>query len=206
MPRLNKTLLLIVVISAAQMCCGQFKVNYDEDKIPDYSLPEILTFNDGTKVVNAQQWPKRRLEILSLFEKNIYGKSPGRHKDIWFDIVEQSDNALGGIAIRKQIRIGFTNDKSAPAMEMLLYLPKNSKPKPIFLMLNFKGNHTINSDPAIRMTSSWVRNDSKLGISDNKTNEKARGTSASRWPVEMIVKNGYGIATIYYGDIDPDLH
>lgn len=65
--------------------------------------------------------------------------------------------------------------------------------------LNFGGNHTVHSDPAIRLPSSPMRN-------KKSASEKDRGKSAGRWPVEHILSRGYGIATIYYGDIDPDYH
>ena len=32
---------------------------------------------DGTKVAKASQWPKRRKEILELFEREVYGCVPG---------------------------------------------------------------------------------------------------------------------------------
>ena len=73
---------------------------------------------------------------------------------------------------------------------------------PTFLGLNFQGNYTVQPDPAIRITPNWVRN--RGGIEDNRAKPELRGAAASRWPAEEIVARGYGMATIYYGDIDPD--
>ena len=70
--------------------------------------------------------------------------------------------------------------------------------------MNFEGNHTIHTDPGIAITKSWVRR--RRGIVKNRATEKSRGAAASRWPVEQILARGYGLATIYYGDIDPDYH
>jgi hypothetical protein len=86
---------------------------------------------------------------------------------------------------------------------VLLYFP-NSKPKnaPAFVGLNFEGNYTITDEPDIKLPEDWVPNSN--GTKENKASEKRRGTKASRWPIEMIIKQGYAVATAYYGDIDPD--
>jgi hypothetical protein len=116
-----------------------------------------------------------------------------------------ADDALGGKATRKEVSVRFTGKPDGPKMDVLIYLPAEAKrPAPLFLGLNFKGNHAIQPDPAITITDAWVRNDGKLGINHHRTNERARGAAASRWPVEMILARGYGLATIYYGEIDPD--
>ena len=91
------------------------------------------------------------------------------------------------------------------SFDLLVYLPADAKgPVPIFMGLNFNGNHTIDTDTGIRITESWVRNREFPPIKDNQAKEYARGMGASRWPLEMILERGYGLATIYYGDIDPD--
>ena len=73
-----------------------------------------------------------------------------------------------------------------------------------FLGLNFRGNHSIHSDPGITLSKSWMRRGA--GVVDNQATEKTRGAAASRWPVEKILARGYALATVYYGDIDPDFH
>ena len=175
--------------------------NYDETKVPKYRLPEALL-----KEIDVQIWEKeRRPQILSLFEKNVYGKAPGKPAGMTFEVTSVDKQALGSIAIRKEVSVYFTGDKSGPKMDMLIYLPENqSGPVPIFLALNFHGNHSIHKDPGITLSNQWVINSDKLGVKNNNASEVARGAKQSRWPVEKIVARGYGLATICCGDIDPD--
>src|SRR3546814_11725053 len=77
-------------------------------------------------------------------------------------------------------------------MDLLIYVPNQVKaPVPVFLGLNFAGNQTIHTDPGI------------LSCPKNAGNE--RGMRVRRWPVEEILARGYGVATAWYGDIQPDL-
>src|SRR5690606_17720891 len=98
-----------------------------------------------------------------------------------------------------------TSDPDGPQMSILLYLPNGvAGPVPLFLGLNFYGNHSIHSDPGITLSKAWFRDNKEFGVVDHRATDESRGTRASRWPVEMILARGYGLATIYYGDIDPD--
>lgn len=57
------------------------KVNYDESKVPAYTLPDVLTLNNGQKVVTIKEWvKKRRPELIHLFETQMYGKAPAHPK------------------------------------------------------------------------------------------------------------------------------
>ena len=183
---------------------GPAGFNYDEAKVPAYTLPDPLVFQDGTKVSNARQWQERRTQILRLFESQMYGKSPAPPKNLTFETFEQSGDALAGLATRKQIAVYFDKQKSV-RMDVLLYLPKGAKGKtPVFLGINFNGNHAVAADPAIRMTESWTRDNANTGYANHRATEQSRGTNASQWQVEKILRAGYGLATFYYGDVDPD--
>jgi hypothetical protein len=70
--------------------------------------------------------------------------------------------------------------------------------------LNFFGNHTIYPDPAIRLTDRWVRQNDDFGILNHRATDYSRGILSGRWPIEAILRRGYGLATLYYGDLDPD--
>ncbi len=184
------------------------ETNYSEQRVPKYTLPNPLVLSDGTKVTNAGTWrTKRRPEILELFRKYVYGRVPiGRPKNMAFKVFDLERNALAGLATRKQVTVNFTGKKDGLKMDILIYLPSAVKtPVPAFVILNFGGNHTIHRDPAIKLSESWMRPGSK-GVVENRANEESRGRGRARFPVEKILKRGYGLATIYYGDIDPDFH
>jgi len=185
---------------------------YDESKAPEYTLPDPLTAADGTKIETAKAWTTiRRPEVQALFQQHVYGRAPKPPK-MSFKVTDHDKQALGGKAIRKQVTITLEHGGKKLPLYLLIYLPAEKAGAaanggaPVFLGLNFRGNHTIHSDPGIHLTKAWVRSDPARGNVNNRATDKARGKSASRWPVEEIIARGYGVATIYCGDIDPDRH
>jgi len=196
------TLLLSSIIIFAQ----QDEINYDESKIPHYILPAPLVSINGNTISSSQDWvEKRRPEILQLFEHEIYGKAPGFPENVEFTTTTIDTSALEGKAIRKEIDIIITNQNKSVTLNLLLYLPNNGKDShPVFLGLNFYGNQTISNDAGIAITSNWVNNNKDFGIFNNTAEQASRGVRADRWQVEYLLSKGYGLATMYYGDIDPD--
>src|SRR2546421_3135871 len=52
-------------------------VNYREENVPPYTLPDPLLCRDGTRVTTREQWEaKDRPETLELFRTYVYGRSP----------------------------------------------------------------------------------------------------------------------------------
>jgi hypothetical protein len=184
---------------------AQQQANFDESKVPPFKLPELLVTKKGEIIKNAKEWlNKRRPEILSMFEENIYGKIPGILNVSTVKIIEDNNNALDGKAIRKQILLSFSKSEREVNINVLIYLPKGIQKAPVFLGYNFYGNQTVCDDPAILITNSWVMNDSANGIFNNRATAQSRGMQKGRWEVEKIVAAGYGLVTMYYGDVDPD--
>ncbi len=181
-----------------------FTPNYDESKIPKYELPELLFSKEGGLVATSSQWEKtRRGEILADFEEYVYGKTPKGKVQVKTELIKEMD-AFDGKATMKEVKMTFTKKDKSISMDILIYLPKSQNKTPIFVGLNFYGNHTIIDDPNVTLASSWVRNNEEYGISENKATEASRGVRQHRWAIEKIIDRGYGLATIYYGDIDPD--
>lgn len=179
--------------------------NYNEAKVPRYELPDPLVFQDGSRVERAEDWSRRRAEILELFRTHVYGRAPGRPVAQRFEVFEQSADSLDGKAVRRQVRIVLGEGDASAAFDLLIYLPKSApRPVPAFLVLNFYGNHAMHADPGIRLCEAWLRNNPDNGIEDNRATERSRGVSGPSYPVEAILARGYAFATVCYCDIDPD--
>jgi len=190
------------------LCCsasGQTPINYDENKVPKYTLADPLTLADGRQVTDAATWRLRRAEILNLFETNVYGRSPGCPKTMRFETRSAACDAIGGKATRKQITLFFTDRQDSPKMDLLLYVPNGAKkPVPVFLGLNFVGNECVDRDPGIEISKQWMADAPEKGIVNHRATEATRGCQASRWQVAMLMDRGYALATAYYGDLEPD--
>ena len=198
--------LLAAAVSSGGVAAAPPKgFNYDESKVPAYTLPDPLVTAGGRKVTDAKTWrDKRRGEILRLFETEVYGRSPGRPAGMSFEVFDRDSRALGGTATRKQVTVRFTGQADGPSMDILLYLPNAAAgPVPVFVLMNFQGNHTVHPDPGIKLSDRWITPKGE-GVVDNRATEASRGAKRSRHPIETILARGYGYATVYYGDLEPD--
>jgi hypothetical protein len=188
-------------------------VNYDEAKVGTYALPDALTMANGKPVRDAKTWTqKRRPEIVKLFATEQYGIAPGRPEGESFDVFDKGTPAFGGKAVRKQILIYLSKDKGGfakgadgqpdanwPAIQMVEYLPVGAKgPVPMFLSISFSPMQMDVDDPGVKPESAWME----------KSNLRVMPTAGrggfGRIPVEKFVDAGFGVATFYYGDVDPD--
>ncbi|MBR4672932.1 MAG: hypothetical protein IKP00_00560 [Victivallales bacterium] len=175
----------------------------DESIVPDYTLPDPLLKADGTRVTTAQEWMNhQRAAILDIFKKYEYGEIIPNPEILWFEQLTRRDDALDGLAIRKEIRIhvGMANGRTT-AFDMLLYLPQGaeSHPVPAFLGLNFKGNHATTTEEDVHPTGLDMQDNA-----DEATVREHRGIQASRWCFKETISRGYASATICYHDIFRD--
>ena len=163
-------------------------------------LADPLTAVDGTPITTAAQWrEQRRPELLDLFTREMYGRSPGRPEKFVSEVFDRDPLALGGLATRLQIAI-YPGGRPGPRLDLLVYVPNGAPaPVPAIFGLNFSGNHAVHADPAIRLTESWVDK-----VEGNRATDAGRGGNASQWPIEKIISRGYAVATMYREDVCAD--
>ena len=149
------------------------------------------------KARDAKSWEARRSEILELYRREVFGRAPGKPAKVGVEVSAEGA-ALGGKAARKIVTLSFGGDVKA---HMLMYLPAGSRgPAPVFLGYSFGPVQMVANDPGVPLYDEWPR----TGAGKRPSTEESRGRSASQWQVEKILAAGYGLAVIYYGDIEPD--
>ena len=156
--------------------------NYDESKVPPYTLPDPLVMADGKRVTDAQTWrTKRRPEILRAYQTEIYGRIPANTPKMTWEISETDSAAKGNTAVMRRAvgRIGSAAD--APRVTMMIFTPaKAAKPVPLILMINFGGGPPVEGRPVNNMQF----NDPPVAAE--------------------ILARGWGYAMVGYQDIQPD--
>ena len=169
-----------------------------------FTFPDPLTMTDGTKVATKEQWKtKRKPELKEMFQKHMYGRYPGVAAKLTAKVLFENPKAFGGAGTLKEVELSLGIDKCPPIY--LLVATPNERPKagsPVFVGLNFSGNHTLVADERVRVTDNWMY-PNYPGVKDNKATAAGRG-KATTWPLADVVKAGYAVVTCYNGDIEED--
>lgn len=199
MKRVVIIVLLLFVITTTS--ARKRYANYDESKVPAYTLPNPLICNDGTKVTSIDEWEKhRRPELIKLLSKEIYGETPEAKLGVRYKVVAVNRKALGGKATAQQVMFTFSKSGKRHQALALVHYPNNRQERvPVFIGYNFKGNHGTTNDEWVLYSPYFNR------IEERSHQLLQRGTQIERWPVEMIIERGYAAVTMCYHDIYPDV-
>lgn len=148
--------------------------NYDESKVPQYTLPDPLLCENGQRVTTVWQWEhERRPELKALLTTYMYGKAPQLDHALPWSVDTLENKALGGEAIRKVVTLRLSEKPGAPVIHLQVYLPrKAAKPVPLFLGMSFCSNDKI--------------------------------ANAPEWQLHYLLENGIGLATFRYTEVCPD--
>jgi len=170
------TCLLIVSFSHTM---AQEKANYDESKVPDYNLPELLEMANGDAIKTINEWRYlRKPEIIKLFTDHVYGEIPQDFDAITYEIESIDDHALNGMATAKKVVIGITQGGKSLPIQLNLFIPNHVKePVPVTLLINHR-------DPEFVDFTREIKRD--------------------YWPAEMILERGYAAAVLNVGDVADD--
>ncbi len=158
---------------------SQPQYNYYEEKVPDYTLPRLLTTNDGRTVTDAAAWNGvRRQEILELFRENVYGRVPETPYTRNFRVVREDRNAMNGTATLREVDIEISSEGRSLTIRLSLFVPNNAGGKvPAFLIINNRG--TEQADPSREIKNEF-------------------------FPAEEIISRSYAAAVFQNSDVDPD--
>lgn len=170
-----------------------------------FAFPDPLVMTDGTKVATKEQWEtKRKPELRELFQKHMYGRYPAVKTKLSAKVLFEDAKAFGGTGTLKEVELSLGIDK-CPPIYLLIAVP-NDRPKggsPVFVGLNFSGNHSILADERVRIPTGWMY-PNYAGVKDAKATAAGRNTVPAKWPLADIVKAGYAVVTCYSGDIEED--
>ena len=201
-------LLFSVTFVAAQDPTNISGTIYSEELVPPYTPPrDILTTFAGQKIKTTKEWETiRRPEIIKVLSTEMYGFTPQEKIPVSYRLVEINKNAFNGKATRKQIEMTFSNNGKSLKVQLLLYSPNNKKkPAPVFEILNFCGNQSLDYDSAIVISKTLTQEFGKT-VYKNRIARTERGADAYLYPLEEMIDHGIGFATAWYGDFDPDYY
>jgi hypothetical protein len=174
------------------------------EKLPSRpELPDPLVKFNGERVSGKEQWlTQRQPELKQLFQHYMYGYLPPAVR-IEVKVERQDRTALEGKATLKEVTISF-GPACTPSIHLLVVVPnQRRRPAPVFVGMNFSGNHAVVKDTAIRLPTAWMYSNRK-GVKANRATEAGRGAEVDAWAIDQSIGRGYAVATFYCGDVDTD--
>lgn len=141
-----------------------------------------------------------REDVVSSLAAAVYGAGPTEpvtaHVQARYEV-----NGLSGTARVRNFVLEFSTTAGSHRVLLTVITPASTSNVPLFIGLNFRGNHTISSEPGIAVPSGGS---SPLHYDQFSQDPHPRGAYAGRWQIPTLIERGYGLATACYLQLGPD--
>lgn len=201
-------LLVSLLLIFALISCGPTKLTITHAKLKPSGMQASPVLINA--VTTLDDWETRiKPELQTKLQKSVYGFLPSSSSTRVLAHKVLTNSAYDGLATIEEYKLvataifGETSNNTKPFI-MVVVTPNNiSKPMPVILMESFCPNNNTVINPLI---SKALDNDFSCagnGIM-NKTMLYVFGRYIATPPMEMILGNGYGFATIFPSGYAPD--
>jgi cephalosporin-C deacetylase-like acetyl esterase len=166
---------------------------FDESKANRFadSMPDVLKMQDGTRVTSADQWPKRRAELVELFEREIYGRIPPNVPKVTWTVTATTNGMAGNVPTVTKALVGHVDNSAYPELsvniETTFTVPAGAT-RPVPIMLVFGG---------------FFRPGGARGGPGSRPAGFNRPQSGTPW-TQQAIAHGWGYGTINPVSIQPD--
>ncbi|AEE95892.1 acetylxylan esterase [Mahella australiensis] len=109
-----------------------------QEMIKHLQLPKLLEFADGTLVRTAQDWYKRRKEILSLLCDEEYGLRPPEPSAVSATIQEVDEAAYAGKVIEQHLMLSVKLNEHIFCFPLHIFIPKFVKNPMLIVYIAFR--------------------------------------------------------------------
>jgi len=200
---LNRHLIMTALLLAALGAGGAESFPPAPALPPRPEAPDPLVMLDGAPVRTKKDWlDKRRPQLKALFQHYMYGWFPPAVK-VTGKVTYTDEIFFGGKATLKLATISLGR-AAAPQIHLLTLVPnRRTKPAPVFLGMNFCGNHALLADPHVPLPEAWMLPELPH-VANHHATEAGRGQEIDTWALEQSIDRGYAVATFFCGEVEED--
>lgn len=138
--------------------------------------------------------------LVPILRRAVYGEGPAQPVSLQVS-THSTAFGLGGTARVRNLLLELSTPLGAHPLLLTVITPAATDSVPLMVGLNFRGNHTVSTDPSIAMPSEVP---GPLHYDRFTEDPQPRGSYASRWQVPMLIEQGFGLATACYLQLGPD--
>ncbi len=100
-------------------------------------LPDLLKMNDGSPVT-AENWPRRRQELLTCLQENLYGYTMPAPKEVRAEKLGSVYRyTFGGKAKSEEVKLSFDTPGGEFSFRIRVIKPAKAEKPPVFLYISF---------------------------------------------------------------------